>query len=49
MGMVMGWGKFYGDEVGMGLIFLPCHSVHPENARFRKWRHFFVIACLSLR
>ena len=19
--MVMGWGKFYGDEVGMGLIF----------------------------
>jgi len=25
--MGWGWGKFYGDGVGMGLIFLPCHSL----------------------
>ena len=27
MGMGWGWGKFYRDGVGMGLIFLPCHSL----------------------
>ena len=27
MGMGWGWGKFYGDGVGMGLIFLQCHSL----------------------
>ena len=27
MGMGWGWGKLYGDGVGMRLIFLQCHSL----------------------
>jgi len=53
MGMGWRWGKFYGDGVGMGLIFLTvsCSTLNDglHNLRGHRYKLFKDRSCMNVR